>query len=134
MTMKLKKFEVVLIAAALLAVGFCGGFFYGRRSARRVVTVEVGASQQTASVSSAAPAADSSAGSSSAAGRIDINTAAKAELESLPGIGEELADRIIQYREENGPFASAEDIQNVRGIGAAKYEALKEYITAGGTA
>ncbi|GAB4161441.1 MAG: hypothetical protein Tsb009_38700 [Planctomycetaceae bacterium] len=49
--------------------------------------------------------------------RIDINTATRIEWMQLEGIGETLADRIIADREENGPFASIEDLERVKGIG-----------------
>ena len=60
---------------------------------------------------------------------IDINIASQAELESLPGIGPTTAQKIIQYREENGPFINAEDIINVSGIGPGTYERIKDLIT-----
>ena len=60
-----------------------------------------------------------------------INCAAPdaAELEKLPGIGTVLAWRIAADREANGPFAAIGDIQRVAGIGEAKFDALKDYIT-----
>ena len=58
----------------------------------------------------------------SGAVRININTCTKEELESLPGIGPVLAERIIEYREKNGSFKTIEDITKVSGIGAAIYE------------
>ncbi|SHI70295.1 DUF655 domain-containing protein [Lutispora thermophila] len=61
-------------------------------------------------------------------GKININTAGIDELDSLPGIGEAYAKRIIEYREANGPFKSIEDIKNVSGIGAKRYEAIKDLI------
>jgi competence protein ComEA len=62
---------------------------------------------------------------------IDINTAGNAELEELPGIGPTTAQRIIEYREQNGPFVSTEDIINVPGIGPGTYERIKDLITVG---
>lgn len=62
---------------------------------------------------------------------ININTASKEELESLPGIGPTLAQRIIDYREKNGYFQSIEEIKNVSGIGDKKFEAIKDLITVG---
>ena len=61
-------------------------------------------------------------------GLININTATQTELETLDGIGPSTAKKIIDYREENGKFKSIEDIQNVPGIGDAKYEAIKNDI------
>lgn len=60
---------------------------------------------------------------------ININTATQAELETLPGIGPVIAQRIIEYRETNGPFATIEDVQNVPGIGPDTFEKIKNLIT-----
>lgn len=62
---------------------------------------------------------------------ININFASQAELESLPGIGPTTAQKIIQYREQNGPFLTTEDIINVPGIGPGTYERIKDLITVG---
>jgi competence protein ComEA len=62
---------------------------------------------------------------------ININTAAAFELESLPGIGPTLAQRIIDHRDQNGPFLSTEDIINVSGVGPGTYERIKDLITVG---
>ncbi len=62
---------------------------------------------------------------------ININTATTAELETLPRIGPTMAQRIVEYREANGPFAAIEDIQNVPGIGPATFEGMKDLITVG---
>ena len=60
--------------------------------------------------------------------KININTADEDELQRLPGVGASTATKIIKYREENGSFRRIEDIQNVKGIGEAKYNDLKEQI------
>jgi len=62
---------------------------------------------------------------------IDINTASSVELEELPGIGPTTAQKIVEYREQNGPFLSTEDIINVSGIGPGTYERIKDLITVG---
>ena len=62
---------------------------------------------------------------------ININTASAAELDTLPSIGPSLAQRIIEYRDANGPFVSIEDIINVPGIGSGNYERFKDMITVG---
>jgi competence protein ComEA len=62
---------------------------------------------------------------------ININTASVAELDTLPSIGPTLAQRIVDYREQNGPFINAEDIINVPGIGPGNYERFKDLITVG---
>lgn len=60
--------------------------------------------------------------------RININTADADSLMLIPGIGEKLADRIIDYRRENGKFAAAEDLMKVDGIGETSFQKIKEYI------
>ena len=62
---------------------------------------------------------------------IDINTAGVEELDQLPGIGAVLAERIIAYREANGPFETVEDLLNVSGIGEAKLADMEGWITVG---
>lgn len=59
---------------------------------------------------------------------IDINTASFEELDSLPGIGTDKAQKIISYRQENGPFSTIEAIQEVSGIGPATFEKIKALI------
>ena len=60
--------------------------------------------------------------------RLDMNGATAQELEELPGIGPVLAERIIAWREENGPFTGPEDLMAVEGVGPATYEGLAPYI------
>ncbi len=60
--------------------------------------------------------------------KVNINTATKEELETLEGIGDSIASRIIEYREKNGKFKKIEDIKNVAGIGDSKYDAIKNDI------
>lgn len=62
---------------------------------------------------------------------VNINTAASFQLETLPGIGPTLAQRIVDYRDQNGPFLNIEDIQNVPGIGPGTFERIKDLITVG---
>ncbi len=62
---------------------------------------------------------------------ININTASQADLQTLPGIGPTTAQKIIAYREANGPFASIDDIVNVSGIGPVTFNRIKDLITVG---
>lgn len=62
-------------------------------------------------------------------GPVNINTATLEELDTLPGIGPVTAQKIIDYRDANGPFQALEEIMNVPGIGPATFERIKELIT-----
>ncbi len=60
---------------------------------------------------------------------VNINTGNQSQLESLPGIGPVLAERIIHYRESKGLFQRLDDLKNVSGIGDKRYEDLEDHIT-----
>ena len=61
--------------------------------------------------------------------RLDLNTATAAELQELPGIGEVIAQRIIDYRDLCGRFLDPEQLMEVDGIGEAKYEKIRDLVT-----
>ena len=60
--------------------------------------------------------------------RVEINKAPAEELMKLPGIGESTARAIVDYRQENGPFGSVEDLIRVKGIGEKKLEAIRDLV------
>ncbi len=60
---------------------------------------------------------------------ININKAGKEELDSLRGVGPSLAERIVKYRDEHGPFKQVDDLVNVNGIGGAKLQKIKGQVT-----
>ena len=60
--------------------------------------------------------------------KININTAPAEQLTQLRGIGPKYAAKIVEYREQNGPFASAKDIMKISGIGPVTFEKNKEWI------
>lgn len=81
------------------------------------------AALSTASAGAAAPAA--------ATEKVDLNRATQQELESLPGIGPSLAQRILAYRQDHGPFQRIEDLMNVQGIGEKNFLRIRDRITVG---
>ena len=80
------------------------------------------------------PAAGKGAPPASAAtktplGKINLNTATLEELDQLPGIGPSIAQRIIDYRNQNSAFKKIDDLKKVRGIGDALFDQIKELVT-----
>lgn len=62
--------------------------------------------------------------------RLNLNTASRAQLDSLPGIGEVLADRIVKNRNEQGSFQKPSDVKRVLGIGSGRFKRIKPFVTA----
>jgi len=83
--------------------------------------------QGAAGPAAAVPGATGSAPSSGSL--INVNTAGATELEALSGIGEVLAAAIVDYRTDNGPFASVDDLESVSGIGPATLEEIRDQVT-----
>jgi competence protein ComEA len=77
------------------------------------------------------PAAAASSQPAAGSEKININTASADDLASLPGIGPSYAQRIVEYREKNGPFHKVEDLLNVRGIGEKTFERIRDRLTLG---
>lgn len=63
---------------------------------------------------------------------VNINTASAAQLQLLPRVGPAIAQRIVEFRAENGPFKSADQLLLVRGIGEATFELMKPYVVVSG--
>ncbi len=61
--------------------------------------------------------------------KINLNAATKDELVSLPGIGENIAEQILIYRDEHGSFSSVEQLRKIKGIGAKKFQKLRPYVS-----
>lgn len=77
-----------------------------------------------------APAGAGGAGSGGTpGGGISLNSASAAELTDLPGVGEATAAAIVAHRESNGPFTAVEQLMDVKGIGPAKFDAVKDLVT-----
>ncbi len=122
--MKNKLLTVLPILTALFA-GLTLGLYLGRNPAGGSVTVSIPAQTQAA-----APVPEQTLSRPTAP--VNINTADIAELAGLPGIGEVLARRIVDYRNAHGSFTAVEQLTNVEGIGEGKLEAILEQITIGG--
>ncbi len=60
---------------------------------------------------------------------VDLNTASATDLQELPGIGRATAERILEYRQKNGPFKKVEELMNVKGIGEKSFLRLKTLVT-----
>ena len=125
------KVSVLLAVVTVLFVGFTLGLFVGRNTGSGTVTLAVPAQMQTAPTTAATAAAET-VPEETVSFPVNINTADADTLTALPGIGQVLAERIVAYRRQNGPFRVIEEITKVEGIGEKKAEAILDLITVGG--
>ena len=107
---------VWMITVCLAFCAFAGGFFLGRN---------VNHSDVQHGNKPAAPQTTED-------NKLNINTATAAQLQNLPGVGPVLAERIVAYRQEHGPFVTTEQLLLVEGIGETLLENISDHITAGG--
>jgi competence protein ComEA len=87
------------------------------------------AQQKAAAPKSTAAKNAPKASAPTASSPLNINTATSAQLETLPGLGKAVAERIVEYRDKNGNFKKVEDLMNVKGIGEKSFLKLKPLIT-----
>lgn len=125
----ISRYEKVVLGLTAAFLLFTGGWFLAGQNAA--------APYQVTTTQAVRPQADAS--DSGEAGRpdslmegevINLNTADVYELQRLPGIGEKRARAIVDYREENGPFRSVEDLTRVSGIGEGILAGLRDYAVA----
>lgn len=101
---------------------------------RKMETMEDAPSQSRPPATISAPGERKDAGKNvkPRSGKVNINTATAEELRALPGIGAKLSSLIIDYRENNAPskkFKRLEELQEIKGIGAKRFEAIRDFIT-----
>jgi competence ComEA-like helix-hairpin-helix protein len=114
---------LVWIAAALCAVVVGYNAFY---------VPEASFSEPVAAADAGSAPAVSAVSSARSAKKLNINTASAAELsDGLAGVGDVLAERIVAYRGEHGPFRSVDELRNVPGIGEKKYEEIRGQVAVG---
>lgn len=115
---------ILLLSLTVAFAGFLLGMLVGRNVAKDPPTIQF-PSEPVSTLSQV----EVLQGTVSVNNKININTASAAILDTLPGIGPVLAQRIVNYRQANGPFKEASDLSKVEGIGTEKLLAVLDLIT-----
>ena len=111
-----KQGVFILLIVMIVFASILIGFFLGRNTGRSPIQI------------SKLPEASTSADGTQPAGKININTATAEELQKIPGIGAVLAQRIVDFRNENGPFELVTELTRVTGIGLDRLTQIMDYI------
>ncbi len=120
----MKKGKTALIAVTAAFLCILSGIFIGRNTKGNYLELPTNQVEIHSDLPGSTETAE--------LGKVNINTASRNQLMLLPGVGETLADRIIDERSTNGPFVSLDDLTRVEGIGEKKLADMLDYITVGG--
>lgn len=132
--MKNRALLILLVSTGVILV-FTFGFFLGRNAGGpAVITQHIAPTAETADIEAALETLipeTTVPEQTEPIYPININTATAEALDFLPGIGPELARRIVEYRDNNGDYLRCTDLLNVKGIGEGRLEDILPYITTG---
>lgn len=120
----MKKGGNILLILTIVFVGFVAGMLVGRNVSAEAPTIQVLAEQTPTKTQAELPEQIEPTED-----RININTASAKLLDTLPGIGPVLAQRIVDYRTQNGPFTRTSDLSRVEGIGPETLLSILDLIT-----
>lgn len=129
--MKKQKLSILVILTFSFSA-FTTGYFLGRNQEPARVELSVPASVRSAPIEQTQPVPVETELPEVIQFPININTADKDAFMALPGIGDVLAQRILDYRDTHGDFSNEEGLMNVEGIGEKRMEEILELITIGG--
>lgn len=133
--MKLTTLEQVSIAVTALALTAMTGFFIGVNSGvgteRIAAPLSAAPSPSISAADTHAPPPEEQDEEQPVRFPLDINSATAEELQALPGIGAARAQAIVDYRVQNGPFRYVEDLRGVNGIGEGILAKIMDYVTVG---
>ena len=126
--MKISKLEGILAVLTAAALAFFAGWYLGAGSGGTPYTVTA---ERAGGIMLPAAETENPAPGLLEGEIININTAAAADLERLPGIGKQRAQDIVDYRETHGRFGTVEELTNISGIGEGTLQGLIDYVTVG---